>query len=162
MLKKYLRKHYEDRLWDDDAAVLEANSRDFDHRMHRINTNAERVGDFLQAHPRVQRVYYPKFETTVNYKKAHRPGSGFGGMFSLVLKDAATKAPKFFDGLRVSKGPSLGTNYTLACPYTLLAHFDELDFVESVGVSPNLVRVSVGIESPDDTIARFADALSLI
>ncbi len=161
-LKKSLRKQYEDRLWDDDAAVLEFNSRDYVDRMRRINTNAEQLCDFLHAHSKVQRVHFPKYETPSNYKKACRPGAGYGGMFSLVLKDAATNAPKFFDSLRVSKGPSLGTNYTLACPYTLLAHFDELDFVESVGVSPNLVRVSIGIESSGDLVTRFTDALNAI
>ncbi|MCC6152458.1 MAG: PLP-dependent transferase [Candidatus Hydrogenedentes bacterium] len=161
-LKKSLRKNYEDRLWDEDAAVLESNSRDFADRMQRINANAEKLCDFLHAHPRVQRVHYPKFETPANYRKATRVGAGYGGMFSLILKDAASKAPVFFDGLRVSKGPSLGTNYTLACPYTLLAHFDELDFVEPVGVSPNLVRVSVGLEPPGEIIARFKEALDNI
>lgn len=161
-LKKHLRKHYEDRLWEDDAVVLESNSRDYPDRMQRINANAEQLCDFLHAHPIVQRVHYPKFETPANYKKACRPDARYSGMFSMVLKNAAAKAPIFFDNLRVSKGPSLGTNYTLACPYTLLAHFDELDFVESVGVSPHLVRVSVGLESSDDLITRFANALNVV
>ena len=81
-------------------------------------------------------------------------------MFSLVLKDAPANAPKFYDALRVSKGPSLGTNFTLACPYTLLAHFDELDWVESIGVSPHLVRVSIGLEEVDDLARRFDDAFA--
>ncbi|MBM3289137.1 MAG: PLP-dependent transferase, partial [Candidatus Hydrogenedentes bacterium] len=161
-LARHLRKRYEDRLWEDDAAVLEANSRDFAERMRRIDANAECLCDHLRAHPKVQRVHFPKYETPELYRKACRPGAGYGGMFSLVLKDAANAAPKFYDALRVSKGPSLGTNYTLACPYTLLAHFDELDWVESVGVSPHLVRVSVGLEDSGDLVRRFDEALERV
>jgi cystathionine gamma-synthase len=158
----HLQAQYEDCFWEDDAVVLEANSRDFVERMQRINANAEQLCDFLCAHPKIARVHFPKYETSDNYKKACHPNAGYGGMFSLILKDAQTKAPIFYDALRVSKGPSLGTNYTLACPYTLLAHFDELDWVESVGVSRNLVRVSVGIEDASDLVARFEAALNAI
>ncbi len=161
-LAKHLRGQYEDRLWEDDAAVLESNSRDFVERMTRINANAECVCDFLHEHPKVQRVHFPKFETPDLYKKACQPGAGYGGMFSLVLKNAPATAPKFYDALRVSKGPSLGTNYTLACPYTLLAHFDELDWAESVGVSPFLVRVSVGLEDGGELVRRFDEALKSV
>lgn len=159
-LRQYMDGQYEDRLWDEDASVLEANSRDFADRMTVINKNAERVADFLRAHPKVQRVHYPKFESPELYRKACRHEAGFGGVFSVVLKNAAEKAPAFYDALRISKGPSLGTNYSLACPYTLLAHFNELDWVESVGVSPYLVRVSVGLEDEDELIGRFSDALN--
>lgn len=161
-LARLLRKQYEDRLWEDDAAVLDANSRDFAERMHRINANAERVCDVLRGHAKVQCVHFPKYETPALYRKACRPGAGYGGMFSLVLKDAAAKALRFYDALRVSKGPSLGTNYTLACPYTQLAHFEELDWAESVGVSPHLVRVSVGVEDAGDLVARFEEALERV
>lgn len=161
-LSAQLDRLYEDRLWEDDAAVLEANSRDFDGRMRHINRNAEEVCEFLRAHPKVQRVHFPKFETADLYQRTCRADAGYGGLFSLVLKDEADCAPKFYDALRVSKGPSLGTNYTLACPYTMLAHFDELDWVESLGVSPNLVRVSVGLEDCGDLVGRFKEALQVI
>ncbi|NUM52141.1 MAG: PLP-dependent transferase [Candidatus Hydrogenedentes bacterium] len=162
VLARHLRRQFEDRLWEEDAAVLEANSRDFVERMQRINANAEQICDVLRTHPKVQHVYFPKFETPDFYKLACHTNAGYGGMFSLVLKGAAANAPRFYDALRVSKGPSLGTNYTLACPYTLLAHFDELDWVESIGVSPHLVRVSVGIEESGDLIGRFEQALDSV
>ena len=68
--------------------------------------------------------------------------------------------PAVAAGYRVTKGPSLGTNYTLACPYTLLAHYPELDWAESCGVSRWLVRVSVGLEQAADLIERFDQALA--
>ena len=82
-----------------------------------------------------------------------------GSLFSLVLRDPE-KTPAFFDALRVCKGPSLGNNFTMACPYTLLAHYDELDGVDGAGVSRWLVRVSVGLEGLNDLRERFDEALA--
>ena len=52
----------------------------------------------------------------------------------------------FYNALAVSKGPSLGTTFTLVCPYTLLAHYTELDWAAQYGVHADLIRVSVGTE----------------
>ena len=81
-------------------------------------------------------------------------------MFSMVLKDCERTSPRFFDALRMAKGPSLGTNYSLCCPYTLLAYYDELDAVEKYGVSRWLLRVSAGMEDIDDLIDRFERAFA--
>jgi len=88
-----------------------------------------------------------------------KDAGGYGGLCSLLLKDPAACTEAFYDRLRVSKGPSLGTDFTLACPYTLLAHYGELEAVEAHGVSRWLVRVSVGMEEAGDLIERFAEAL---
>jgi len=158
-LRAYQRDHYADLFWDGDAVVLEANSRDFPARMEHVNTTAERLCDYLREHSAVDRVYYPKYEIPAEYDRVKKPGGGYGGLFSILLKDAAKTAAPFYDRLRVSKGPSLGNNFTMACPFTLLAHYDELDWAESIGVSRYLVRVSVGLEEADDLIARFGEAL---
>ena len=89
-----------------------------------------------------------------------RRNGGFGGLLSLELIDPERNAPKFYDALRVCKGPNLGMNYTLACPFTILAHYHELDFAERCGVSRWLIRVSVGLEDADDLIGRFDAALA--
>jgi cystathionine gamma-synthase len=60
------------------------------------------------------------------------------------------QAIKFFDELEVQKGPSLGTNFTLASPYAILAHYLELDWAAQWGVESYLVRLSVGLEDPED------------
>ena len=69
-------------------------------------------------------------------------------MLSVLLHDPARNSARVYDALRISKGPNLGTNFTLCCPYTILAHYEELDFAASCGVSPHLLRVSVGLEDP--------------
>lgn len=54
---------------------------------------------------------------------------GYGGLLSIEFgKEEDTK--KFYDNLHVFNGPSLGTNFTLACPYTILAHFKELEDIK--------------------------------
>lgn len=65
----------------------------------------------------------------------------------------------FYDNLQVNKGPSLGTNFTLVCPYTMLAHYFELDWADSFNVPSHLIRISVGFEDESEIIRRFSDAL---
>ena len=64
-----------------------------------------------------------------------------------------------FDALEICKGPSFGTPFTLACPYTLLAHFHELDWADACGVPADLIRVSSGVEETAGLLARFSKAL---
>jgi cystathionine gamma-synthase len=159
-LRTALLAEYEDLLDAEDAAVLEANSRDCVERVRRINQTAERLCDTLRTHPTIERIDYPKYRTPENYRAGGRPGGGYGGLFSLLLHNADTNAPAFFDALAIAKGPNLGTNFSLCCPYTILAHFNELEFVEQCGISRYLLRVSVGLEDPDWLIGRFTDALN--
>jgi cystathionine gamma-synthase len=159
-LRDAIQAEYEDLLDPEDAAVLERNSRDCVERVGRINQSAERLWDALRTHPAVERIEYPKCRTPENYRAFQRPGGGYGGLFSILLKDAERNAPAFFDSLAIAKGPNLGTNFSLCCPYTILAHFNELDFVERCGISRYLLRVSVGLEDPDWLIERFFDALA--
>lgn len=142
-----------------DAIILERNSRDFPERAPLVNANGEAVYDFLSGHPAVGRVWYPKCETPDFYEELLKPGGGYGGLMSIVLRDATMATPRFFDALRICKGPSLGTNYSLACPYTLLAHYDELDWAAERGVDRNLVRLWVGLEPANEIIARLEEAL---
>eukprot|EP01038_Epipyxis_sp_PR26KG_P011835 gene11835-15837_t len=71
---------------------------------------------------------------------------GYGCLLSFVLKPNYN-TQLLYNSLEVSKGPSLGTNFTLTCPYTLLAHYNELEWAASYGIASNLLRVSVGIEN---------------
>lgn len=120
----------------EDMAVLEYNSRDFVPRAYLSSKNALELSRRLLLHPKIQIVYYPGIsydgnpnEIYVSHLQAPIDDvdgqPGYGCLLSILLKDAeATTA--FFDNLEVCKGPSLGTNFTLACPYTLLAHYQEL------------------------------------
>ncbi|KAL9939610.1 hypothetical protein V8E36_001427 [Tilletia maclaganii] len=97
-------------------------------------------------------------KATVSDGQKGSEGEGYGGLFSVFFTSPA-RASAFYDALRCQKGPSLGTNFTLASPYALLAHYTELDWASSFGVDANLVRVSVGLEEESALIADFNDAL---
>jgi len=154
-----IREEYEDTLCGLDAQVLEANSRDYYERTHRMNAAAQALAEHLRDHPKVKRVYYPSMVTRDAYDAVRRFEGGYGPLISIDLHEGETSAPKFYDRLRVCKGPNLGTNFTLACPYTILAHYGELDWAESCGVSRYLIRISVGLEPADELIERFDEAL---
>jgi cystathionine gamma-synthase len=109
----------------------------------------------------VKEIYYPKYTTPDRYLSFASEPVGYGGLFSIVLY-TAEHAQRFYDTLNIYKGPSLGTNFTLACPYTLIAHYTELDWAESFGVSRHLVRVSVGLEEPEWLLNTFIDTLDAL
>lgn len=132
----------------------------------------------------IKEVYYPKWITRENFDACRTKPServpyqgGFGGLLSITFT-SATAAQVFFDSLACEKGPSLGTlllvflsaqglmigfatgtNFTLACPYTVLAHYNELDWARGWGVDPQLVRVSVGMEDQQTLLKWFGDAI---
>lgn len=111
----------------------------------------------------VDKVYYPKFVNRNHFDavKVNSETSGYGGLFSVLLKDEKSAAT-FYDHLTCAKGPSLGTNFTLCSPYTILAHYTELDWAAKYGVSRHLVRISVGLESRDRLLSMFSTALDAI
>ena len=172
-LKELLLTRYEDIYYDEDAIFMERNSRNFSQRAAQIDANAERVCDFLHAASQapsspIAEVFYPKWQTAAHYAARRRRllllpssgegGGGFGGLFSLTFAGQRA-AEAFYDALACAKGPSLGTNFTLACPYTILAHYAELDWAAQYGVPASLVRVSIGLEDAGWLHKVFADAL---
>jgi len=141
-----------------DAEVLLSNLKGYKKRMQMVNANGVALAAWLQAHPAVSTVWHPSLVNRQNYEALMRKGGGFGGLLSFTLK-TPKKVGKVYDALRLNKGPSFGTPFTLVCPYTLLAHYHELEWAEGCGVSANLLRVSCGQEPIEHLIAVFADAL---
>lgn len=130
-LKETFKRDYEDLIWDEDAVFLERNSRDFVTRIDKINSSSENITAMLKESPlgklqpktanahfayllAVKEVYYPKYSPTRPlYDSLRNPNGGYGGLFSVTFHSEAG-AIAFFDNLEVLKGPSLGTNFTLA------------------------------------------------
>ena len=144
-------------LSDADAIALEIASRDVLQRVPQLDANALMLAERLEAHPAVERVLHPK--DCPNFRALMRSGAGHGCLLSFELKQGRRQAQMVYDALHISKGPSLGTNFTLACPYAQLAHYDELAWAESCGIASDLLRVSVGLEDPDELWMRFQQAL---
>ena len=158
-LKQAFSREYEDNYWAEDAVFMERNSRDFIPRSERINRTAEAVTAKLQHCAAVKQVYYPKCSPSrANYDACRTTNGGYGGLLSVTFQHPE-QAVAFFDALEVQKGPSLGTNFTLACPYTVLAHYAEMEWTAQWGVEPDLVRLSIGLEDPADLAAKIDRAL---
>jgi cystathionine gamma-synthase len=142
-----------------DIIQMALDSRGCRERVEQINSNALAVSNFLNSHPAVESVYYPSFTDRETYDGVRRPDGGYGGLLSFVLKDAAKYTETFYDALEISKGPNLGTSFSLCCPFTLIAHYNELEWAESAGASRYLIRISIGLEPVGEIINRLNRAL---
>ena len=146
-------------LSDADALVLEQASRDVHERIPQLNDHCSALAERLKAHPAVQRVMHPT--QCESFQTLLRPGGGNGCLLSFELKGGVEAAQRVYDALAVCKGPSLGTHFSLCCPYVLLAHYEELAWAASCGVPSHLLRVSVGLEDPRELWQRFERALAV-
>lgn len=159
-LKQLLTQDFQEQLADVDVDVLESNSRDLHVRVDTINRNAQLIAHRLREHPAVEQVWHPSLHQQPEYHQLMTGPGRYGGLLSFVVRNPAVRTPMVFDALKVCKGPNLGTCFTLCCPYTILAHYTELDTVEKYGVSRWLLRVSIGTEPPEELWTRFDQALS--
>ncbi len=159
-LKPLVRAQHEELLWGEDAAVIEHQARDFPARMRRHNANGLLIAERLRQHSAIERVWYPKWEFAQAYEAVRWPNGGWGALITFLPKAAERRSPAVYDALDFCKGPSLGTVFTLACPFTLLAHYTELDWAEQCGVSRYLIRLSVGLEDPEELWRRLDRALA--
>lgn len=148
-------------LYVGDAEVLLSNIKGYAERMVAVNANGLALADWLARHDAVETVWHPSLTTRENYESILRKGGGYGGLLSFVLKNPK-KTAKFYDALKISKGPSFGTRFSLVCPYVLLAHYEELDWAEDCGVPRHLIRVSCGEEATAHLIACFEEALAAV
>ena len=161
-LKPRVLAEHEELFWGADAAVVEKQARTFPERMREHNRNGLLLAERLRAHPAVERVWYPKWESAEAYEMLRRSEGGYGALLSFLPRRPEATAARVYDLLRVCKGPSLGTVFTLACPFTILAHYTELDWAESCGVSRHLIRLSVGLEDPEELWSRLEEALAVV
>lgn len=152
---------HEDLLWHEDAVILDARISSFPERMRIHNHNGVQIAERLRMHPAVEQVWFPKWSFGEAYESVRRPDGGWGSLITFLPKNAETASPRIYDNLKLCKGPSLGTDFTLACPFTLLAHYTELEWAESCGVPRNLIRLSVGLEDVDELWQRIESALAV-
>ncbi|MFM2296481.1 MAG: hypothetical protein RL117_188 [Verrucomicrobiota bacterium] len=145
-------------LYAGDSLALLSNLRDSEPLWDAANQGALALVEMLRNHPAVDQVWHPSVTCRAEYDAVKKPRGGYGGLLSFTLK-AAKKTAKLYDALPFCKGPSFGTTFTLLSPYTLLAHYHELDWADACGVPSHLLRVSVGIEGQEAICQGFRDAL---
>lgn len=157
-MQRILSEQFVDTYFPQDVLVMESNSADFAERVATASQNAEHIYQVLRQHESVAKVFYPLGNPTQQiYEHYRRPGRGYGYLLSIRFVEPEA-AIAFHDALDVAKGPSLGTNFTLCCAYTLFAHYSELEWAAKYGVVEHLVRISVGVESREtlDKIVKTA------
>ncbi|UVI40623.1 cystathionine gamma-synthase family protein [Qipengyuania spongiae] len=134
-------------------------------RMQRAGENAEKVCDYLAKHPKVEGLGYLgmiKDERQQDIYDRHCLGAG--STFSLLLKGGEAECFRFLDALKIAKlAVSLGGTETLASHPASMTHLSVAEGRRAeLGISDNLVRISIGIEDADDLIADFEQALETV
>lgn len=132
-------------------------------RMERHCFNGEKIAHFLQSHPRIEKVYWPGFETHPNHTIAKKQMRGFGGMISIVLKNASLEETfRIASSFQVfTLAESLGGVESLVNHPVTMTHASVPKAErEKVGVVDNLLRLSVGVEDVEDLLEDLAQALA--
>ena len=131
-------------------------------RMREHERNARAIAAYLDGHEDVERVYYPGLPSHPQHDLAKRQMRGFGGMVSFVLKGGAARARTFASKTKVlSLAESLGGVESLLCHPVSMTHGSiPKEVREERGVTENLLRLSVGLESQSDIIADIEQALA--
>ncbi len=132
-------------------------------RMKRHEENAIAVADHLKGHPSVRRVFYPGLESHPGHETAKRQMKGFGGVVSFELKGTIEAVNNFLKRIKVFVlAESLGGVASLAeHPATMTHASMPREHREKVGITDELIRLSVGLENIDDLIEDLSQALEL-
>jgi cystathionine gamma-synthase len=131
-------------------------------RMERHNANGLAVARFLEAHPRVERVFYPGLESHPYHAVAARSMRGYGGLVTFLVKDADwQQTSRVVDAARILRiGPSLGGVESLIEQPLVMSYWNYSPAErQTFGIGDNMIRLALGIEDTADLIADLAQAL---
>ncbi|MGA9187070.1 MAG: PLP-dependent aspartate aminotransferase family protein [Methanosarcina sp.] len=133
-------------------------------RMERHAENAMKVAEFLESSPRIEWVRYPGLPGHPQHELARKQMSGYSGMLSFEVRGGVEAGRKLMDNVRLcSLAVSLGAIDTLIQHPASMTHACvPLVVRKRVGITDGLVRLSVGIEDPEDIIADLKQALEII
>jgi cystathionine gamma-synthase len=133
-------------------------------RMRQHNASGLAVAHFLENHPKVKRVWYPGLESHPDHRIAAQTMEGFGGVISFEIDGDGPAASRFIDSCRIPRiGPSLGGVESLIEQPAIISYYDtDPEVRQSLGISDELVRLSLGIEETADLIADLAQALEAV
>lgn len=133
-------------------------------RMREHEKNAKIIAEYLENHDKVERVLYPGLKSHPQYEIARRMMKGFGGMVSFFVDATREGTRKFVEGLRlIALAESLGGVESLIEIPSMMTHSGlKNEEREKLGIKDNLVRLSVGLENPDDLIEDLETAFKNI
>jgi methionine-gamma-lyase len=146
------------------AFLMARGMKTLDIRMDRHCANAMKVAEFLESHPAVAKVYYPGLKSFEGYEIASKQMSKPGGMMSIELKaDRAATAAALNKLELCTIAVSLGDAETLVEHAASMTHSTYTpEELKMAGISEGLVRISVGLEDPEDIIADFKSVLDTL
>ena len=133
-------------------------------RMREHEKNALAVARYLEQHPKVRKVYYPGLAGSPGHETAKAQMSGFGGMVSFDIDGTPTQSKQAVNSMRLFKlAVSLGDCESLVeHPFAMTHRGYTEDEVRAAGLSPSMIRLSIGLEHQEDLIADLEQALAVV
>jgi cystathionine gamma-synthase len=145
-----------------DAYLLVRGLKTLDVRLHRQNETGQRVAEFLEQHPAIERVHYPGLASHPDHTVAQRQMTGYGGVVTFEVNGGLEQTSRFIDNLHLPYiGPTLGGVESIIQQQALLYSLDPQERSRA-GLKDNLVRYALGIEDCQDLIDDLDQALSAI
>lgn len=130
-------------------------------RMERHCQNAQKIAEFLENHPKVEKVIYPGLVSHPQHELAKKQMRGFGGIVTFNIKGGLTEASEFLKSVKLfSLAESLGGVESLIEHPAIMTHASiPKEMREAIGITDTLIRVSVGIEDIEDLVTDLKTAL---
>ncbi|MGC2062133.1 MAG: PLP-dependent aspartate aminotransferase family protein [Thermodesulfovibrionales bacterium] len=144
--------------------LLERGLKTFGMRMEQHNKAGLAVAKMLEAHPKIEKVWYPGLESHPDYAIAKEQMKGNGSVISFLVKGGNAETRKFIDALELFLiTPSLGGSESLVTQMWAMSFFDYPEaYRKDIGMADNLVRLALGLEDEEDLIADLQQALDMI
>jgi cystathionine gamma-synthase len=144
--------------------LLERGLKTFALRMEHHNKAGLAVAKMLEAHPKIEKVWYPGLKSHPDYKVAKKQMRGLGSLVTFLVKGGDRETRKFIDSLKLFLiTPSLGGTESLVTQMAVMSFFDyPEEYRQSIGMVDNLVRIALGLEDVEDLISDLKQALDRI
>jgi len=144
--------------------LLERGLKTFGLRMEQHNRAGMAVARMLEAHPKVEKVWYPGLASHPDHAVAREQMTGFGSLITFLVRGGDRETRKFIDSLRLFLiTPSLGGSESLVTQMSMMSFFDyPEEYRLNIGIVDNLVRIALGLEDVEDLIADLGQALDAI
>lgn len=144
--------------------LLERGLKTFGMRMEHHNKAGLAVAQMLEAHPKIEKVWYPALKSHPDHKLAMEQMKGFGSVISFLVKGGNKETRQFIDALELFLiTPSLGGSESLVTQMWAMSFFDySEEYRKNIGMVDNLVRLALGLEDVDDLLFDLKQALDQI